>query len=724
LKPAYAITSLKKPATLKTDMKDCSPSTGLDRYSITVLACTASAVFASVVMWLADCLVMIRLGLHPPGALYLLFSLALLLFAGVVIALVEWVVLRVSLACAEALCSRRGIAFTIVYGVFIAMFLTPGMLVVSIRLFSGAGIARWRWAPYGPWAAFLLSFVLVVFAAFLCVIIRKRWGGMRRLRLLFERVAIIVALSVAALLIAAGNLYVYPDLYGYLHFAATFVLFVICQFIFGITAPLLARVAGGRVSWERVMVPLLAVIVLSQLIVFPLFLRSNRARVFAWQQPYYHRKAVQAVRWIWDFDRDGFSPVLGGGDPCDWNAGEMPFAFSQRPGEEQEVSRAVPVRDETLEKDIQDLVNKTRHYNILLISVDALRGDRLTGDRASGRIAPRMGELRDRSVFFTRCFAPSSYTVLSMGGMFFSQICPWSVAKVEPSLAERLGEAGYHTIRVVNPAMRSGKRLHYLARGFDREIFAGRNRWAKEWAGDLMDGALRESAVQEIQKIGNEKFFMWVHFEDLHEWPYLSASVYPGPMDARDKYDYILSRTDEEVGRLLKALDENGIAGRTVVILTADHGQGLGEHNIMTHTQYLYQSLIHVPLIVYVPGVKARRVRQNVTLLDVNPTLLGLAGVPVGSGAEGISLLPCLVGGSIPENRPIVAIEARQRSVIRGPWKLIITPEAMAVELFNIRRDWEERTNLSHDGALKTLKEELLKELEPYAHISVEGPVR
>lgn len=683
-----------------------------------LLRVIGSAIFAAAVLWLADCAVMARLGKTPPGAGYLPLALVLLSSGAVLLAILEWLLMVVSGRLA-ARAARTRIVRLILRGVLIALFCAPVIVPVSLAAFSGAGVSRWRWAPVAPWITVGAWMAIVVLAVAVCVSVAERWRSRPGARTVIERLIAAVLLSGALLCALGADILVYPQLYRCLHLTAMLGIAVGCQLLlFAVLPP--DRAAGG--PRRRAFIVLVILLLVSPALVFPLFLRGNSQRVFAWELPYYHRKTVELVHRFWDRDRDGFSPVLGGGDPDDGDPLRGPFTVSAVPGPERGGGWAAGPPDPGLRKKIKKLVRETSRHSILLITIDALRADRVNDPSCAEGAAPWMRDMRGRSVVFENCFAPSAYTVVSMGGVFFSRLCPWQGDTVPPSLTERLRDAGYETVRVMNPSMKSGERINYLARGFNREVFIGHNRWDREWTSRLMDGELAGAVIREIEGLAGKRFFIWVHFEDLHEWPYLSPSLFPGTMSAREKYDYIALRSNEEVARLLGSLKELGREDGTIVVISSDHGQGLGEHNIMTHTQYLYNALVHVPLVISVPGLPPAEVGENVSLLDLAPTLLELAGRRPAADALGISLVPALVGGRLPEARPLVALESRQRSVIEGPWKLIVTPAASAVELYNIKSDPGERRDLSGDPALRRVRDRLLGELAPYWGVKVKGP--
>jgi len=695
-------------------------------FPLSFIALLASAVFAGALLWLGDCAIMIRLRQIPPGPAYLPASLSILLLAGVLLAMVEWLILAVSFSLASALTSRRGNLFRPAAGLFIGLFLLPVTVPVCIRLFSGAGISKWKWASAGPWLMAALATVLFVMLAWLFLAAFERWRTLPGARAFLEHASASLALAGAVAAVFLFDVYFYPHLYQYLHLAAALIGFAACQLLFGSAVhPLTRKICGtdGR-GGAAAVISVLVLVLASQIVVFPLFLNSNRQRIFAWRHPYYHRRTVQIIRGLWDLDGDGYSPVLGGGDTCDLDPSIVPAQAAFITAGGAGAPPAPPPRDRRMREKIGKLVRETERYNIIIISIDALRADRITDEETAGKLAPWMKTLEERAILFTGCYASSSYTLVSMAGMFYSQICPWQEPQARRSLTERLRDAGYSTVRVIQYGMSGGERLCYLASGFEGESLVGKDRWEEGWSGDLIDGELREAAAGEIARLKDSKFFMWIHLLDVHEWPYLPGSLFPGPMSVNEKYDYIVGKTGEEVKRLLAALEENGIYDRTIVVVTADHGQGLGEHNIMTHTQYVYHPLIHVPLVIAVPGITPGRVEENVSLLDVAPTLLELAGLETGPHSRGISLVPALVGGPLPGNRPIISINSKQRSVIQGKWKLISTPEALAVELFNIDEDPGEKRDFSGERSLDGLKRSLWEELAPYRHIKVRGPAR
>ena len=134
-------------------------------------------------------------------------------------------------------------------------------------------------------------------------------------------------------------------------------------------------------------------------------------------------------------------------------------------------------------------------------------------------------------------------------------------------------------------------------------------------------------AIRWIEGIGDSRFFLWAHLYDPHR-PYDP----PEPFRSRytDPYLAEIAFADAQIGRLLEALERRKLLDRTIVVVTADHGESLGDHGERDHGIFLYESVLRVPLIIRGPGISPRRLADVVRLVDVMPTALDLLGVPRG----------------------------------------------------------------------------------------------
>jgi len=189
----------------------------------------------------------------------------------------------------------------------------------------------------------------------------------------------------------------------------------------------------------------------------------------------------------------------------------------------------------------------------------------------------------------------------------------------------------------------------------------------------------------------------------------------------RSAYEYGIRYVDHYVGSLLQALEARDFALPSWVTLTADHGEGFGEHGYFFHTTELHDELIWVPLIVCAPeGFPARpRVEQQVRHLDIPPTILDAAGLPPEDLFEGVSLLPAMLRPDAAGLPAISEVSSRGRwklALRRDGWKLILhlkpeTMEPLSAELYDLRTDPGETANLagSNPPQLVPLQKQLLE---------------
>jgi arylsulfatase A-like enzyme len=172
------------------------------------------------------------------------------------------------------------------------------------------------------------------------------------------------------------------------------------------------------------------------------------------------------------------------------------------------------------------------------------------------------------------------------------------------------------------------------------------------------------------------------------------------------KYDAEVSFDDVHVGKMLDALEQAGLLDKTIVVVMADHGEAFGEHKfggerMYFHGQTIYDELLHVPLVIRVPGIAPRVIDDPVMLLDLGPTLLDLVGAPPGARMEGRSLVPALVGDELPpqpvfgELMTAPSWQHKWRSIRMDGYKLIDKQTESSIELYDVVHDPTEQ----HDVA-------------------------
>jgi arylsulfatase A-like enzyme/Tfp pilus assembly protein PilF len=280
--------------------------------------------------------------------------------------------------------------------------------------------------------------------------------------------------------------------------------------------------------------------------------------------------------------------------------------------------------------------------NVVLVTLDTLRADVL--GCYGGRVpTPHIDRLAREGVLFEQATATVPLTLPShssiMTGLLpiHHNVHDNGAFFLEPSfttLAERFQTAGYATGAFVSAWVL--ERRFGLAQGFDRysdslldEQFQRRG-----------DGVVAEALAWMAQLPADRRFLAWIHLFDAHT-PYEAPEPFRSRY-AKEPYDGEVAWVDDLVGRLLEELDRRGRREDTIVVLMADHGEGLGDHGEPEHGLFLYDATMAVPLVIRTPGGPTGRSKTQVSSVDVFPTVLDLAGLAPQPGIDGASLLPVL----------------------------------------------------------------------------------
>jgi arylsulfatase A-like enzyme/Tfp pilus assembly protein PilF len=348
--------------------------------------------------------------------------------------------------------------------------------------------------------------------------------------------------------------------------------------------------------------------------------------------------------------------------------------------------------------------------NIVLITVDTLRADRL-GCYGNTQIAtPRIDALAARGTRFASAYSQVPFTLPSHASLFTGTYPIWNGVEDTTgppldehilTLAQILQRGGYATAGF--PAAFVLDSFFGLGRGFDAYYGSFPHR---DMAGEGEESGLTRSADEQLPMVfhwlnrnASKKFFLWVHLYDTHH-PYHPPEPYRTQYADRP-YDAEVAYIDSAIGQLLDYLAAKQLTRKTVVVLTSDHGEGLGEHGELYHGYFIYNSTLHVPLIIYDPSRPRATgtVADNVSLIDVAPTLLASLGEPIPRQMQGRSLLG-LMSGKTEAPQPIVAESLFPNlhfgwsglySVQLGRWKYVDAPRP---ELYDLSQDPGEVTNL------------------------------
>jgi choline-sulfatase len=365
--------------------------------------------------------------------------------------------------------------------------------------------------------------------------------------------------------------------------------------------------------------------------------------------------------------------------------------------------------------------HEKRPPNIVLITVDTLRPDRLGYGGNTRPTSPCLDRLAQAGVVFTRATSVSGWTLPAMATVFTGHYPSehgatdfhWSLDASMPTLATLLRTNGYDTYGFVSHVMLTP--TYGMGDGFSHFDFSVLN------VGDPHEVTTAPELTDLAQKgMGGAKepFFLWVHYFDPH-FKYIAHPQFPFGNADIDRYDSEIAFTDYYIDNLLKAVDH----GNTVVIFTADHGEEFGEHGSQYHYT-LHGEVMRVPLIIKAPGLSPRTDDQPAQQIDFMPTILALAGIEAPAGLPGRNLLaprPADTPQFIERDRPP---QWQQRGVIRGDYKLIVVENADTTQvppsslneeipvhnvhpgiyLFDLARDPGERTNLFSAADSTSLK--------------------
>ena len=332
---------------------------------------------------------------------------------------------------------------------------------------------------------------------------------------------------------------------------------------------------------------------------------------------------------------------------------------------------------------------------VLLITVDALRADALVPTPARRSFVGFKRLMKD-GVVFTRAYSTASSTTPALAslflGVYYSQIRWEKIAlgnkrkyfthrDLRQRFTEILTAAG---VRTINISIGGGLSARYgTTRGF-----------AEEAAPSFRAQKVVREIVRRLQTDTDGPVFVAAHILDPH-------APYEGSPNASPQERYLeeVAAVDRSLRFLAGKLDAMGLAPRLVWIVTADHGEALGEHDTFGHAATLYEELVRIPLIIRAPGLASRRVGARVTLLDVGPTVLDVFGVPTPGYFMGESLWSLARGQEPVPTRPIGLDAGRriQGLVFPDGYKAIIDLHRGLEELYDLNRDPRELRNIVDD---------------------------
>jgi arylsulfatase A-like enzyme len=348
---------------------------------------------------------------------------------------------------------------------------------------------------------------------------------------------------------------------------------------------------------------------------------------------------------------------------------------------------------------------ETARPNVVLIIADTLRADVLGSYGCKLPTSPELDALAGQSVQFDCVFAPSSWTLPSIGSLLTSQP-PRTLGLFKsthylqdrwPTLGEALKGAGYQTFGVTANAMIN--QVAGFGRGFDQYIDADID-WKSEGRRTRTSDEIFRDALQLAGQKSGAPGYLQINIMETHEY-YRGAgkltraefeNEFPKAPNTGNRREYLQSVRQVSVDSARFVQELSALPGweNTLFVFLSDHGEGLNDHPAVwqseRHGTLLYESMVRVPMLFHHPGgnLKPARVRQAVSLLDMMPTVLARVNVPAPNNLAGRSLQPLLDGRLQDESLPEFLVaetysEERDKSAVHSiSWQYVLNRDMQA----------------------------------------------
>ncbi len=415
------------------------------------------------------------------------------------------------------------------------------------------------------------------------------------------------------------------------------------------------------------------------------------------------KQHFRLIHWVMDFDRDGYSPYLGGGDADDTRADINPeqteivgdgIDNNQIGGD---LSNEAMAEWHNSRKMLHTPTSPaSQRFNIIYVFLDACRADHMSAYGYGRNTTPNFDKLAARSALFENAFSPSSNTFESAARFMKSSY--WD-APVE-TWTEVLARNGYQI------TLFPEKRLPMLRRYVKgMEVAPGS-------AGKEIKETI-DVAIETLGKAPEDRAFCaYIYAVEPHR-PYAPHEEFNFGSSVTDLYDGEIAYTDFHFGRLFDWLEQSGRMKDTMIVVMADHAESLGERGVYRHSSELFNDQTHIPMIFYVPGQSARRVTDYVSSIDLGTTILNTVGVQCPEQYAGVSLL-ALMRGEAFKHLPIFGeqtlrekefpnlrsdqypqpINKKYMIITQDGIKLMYNRNMSTFQLFDLKSDPKEQHNL------------------------------
>ena len=379
------------------------------------------------------------------------------------------------------------------------------------------------------------------------------------------------------------------------------------------------------------------------------------------------------------------------------------------------------------------------NYNVLLITLDTTRADHLPLYGYDKVSTPNLDRIGSESYVFQDGISHVPLTLPSHTSILTGRLpighgvrdnSGFILDPQETTLAEILKASGYATAAFVSAFVLDSR--WGLNQGFDTyydnfNLTQFQNVSPADIQRRAEDTEIEAEAW--LNKNSGSKFFAWVHFYDPHE-PYDPPEPYVTEYIS-NPYDGEIAYMDSVIGKLMDKLKQLNVDNRTLIVVTGDHGESLGEHKEATHAMFVYATTQHIPMLIHVPGKSLKRIAGIARHIDLAPTVLDLLGMKIPSEMQGASLIPMMTGQE--KSHRIAYSESMYselhygwsplRAVTADQYRYIDAPRA---ELYDWKSDPGEVNNLfaSKGSIVKAMKQNLDEILAKDSSAKSTAPVK
>lgn len=334
--------------------------------------------------------------------------------------------------------------------------------------------------------------------------------------------------------------------------------------------------------------------------------------------------------------------------------------------------------------------------NIVLVVVDTLRADALPPARPEAGMpfaqpgdTPRLDAWMEGAYRFRYAYSTSTKTHRAMPTMFRSIRAGDDPLNSGVTLGLRMEALGLRPGAVVNTFFIAEKfpQIAALMDGFGEDVSVYEK---------LDSSQAVPRTLELIRSFGDQQFFVWLHLYNMHDPGFDGAMLGAKDGGRVERYQRSLRYLDAQFGALLDGLGEIGVDDDTIVVLTSDHGEGLGDHGQMLHGPNVFEEDIGVPFAFAIPGASGRVLEETVGTIDLAPTLVDLLGAPPNASDRGRSLVPLFVSEPQEPQRPYFfeAADNDTVGVVVARDKLIYESDIDVVHRFDIGEDPDEKLDV------------------------------